>query len=147
MAHAWSVYGWGECVCLSVSVYLCLSGLKSWITFDGMKGSWWNFQDQFNSLQVISGQGCQISCPQWYSPEPITACFYKIHLLPELLSYRDVTYLFGNLETRAKKCREQNFEFWAGAWNIWAWMGGYPQFFWVRDFEFLHKIDPPTIKF
>jgi hypothetical protein len=37
------------------------------------------------------------------------ACFSKIYLLPEFLSYRGVTYLFGNLRTRAKKLREQNF--------------------------------------
>ena len=55
-------------VCLSVSV--CLSGLKSWITFDGMKGSWWNFQDQSNSnsIQVLLRCGFQISWP--HSPGP-----------------------------------------------------------------------------
>jgi hypothetical protein len=46
------------------------------------------------------------------------ACFQKIYLLPEFLSYWGVTYLFGNLETRAKKSREWNFEFWGKAQNI-----------------------------
>ncbi len=36
-----------------VYVSVCLSFRKSWITFDGMKGSWWNVQDQSNSVQVI----------------------------------------------------------------------------------------------
>jgi len=38
--------------------------------------------------------------------------------LPEFLSYWGVTYLFGNLRTRAKKSRERNFEFWGRARNI-----------------------------
>ena len=37
---------------------------------------------------------------------------------PRVLSYRGMTYLFGNLRTRAKKSREQNFEFWGRARNI-----------------------------
>ncbi len=37
------------CICLCV----CLPRLKSRINFDGMKGFWWNFQDQTNSLQLI----------------------------------------------------------------------------------------------
>ncbi len=32
-----------------------------------------------------------------------TAFFFKIYLLPQFLSYRDVIYLFGNLRTLAKK--------------------------------------------
>ncbi len=31
------------------------------------------------------------------------ACFQKIYVLPEFLSHRDVTYLFGNLGTVAKE--------------------------------------------
>jgi hypothetical protein len=31
------------------------------------------------------------------------------------LSYRGVTYLFGNLRTRAKTSKEWNFEFWGKA--------------------------------
>jgi hypothetical protein len=37
---------------------------------------------------------------------------------PGFLSYRSVTYLFGNLRTTAKKSRERNFEFWGRARNI-----------------------------
>jgi hypothetical protein len=37
---------------------------------------------------------------------------------PRVLSYRGMTYLFGNLRTRAKKYREQNFEFWGRTQNI-----------------------------
>ncbi len=55
-------------VCLSVYLSVCLSIFKSWITFDGMKGSWRNFQDQSNSAQVIFGRGSQISQPQGYGP-------------------------------------------------------------------------------
>jgi len=64
------IYGWGF-LCLCV----CLSGLKSWITFDGMKGSWWNFRDQSNSSQVIFGQENQISRPKGYGHGLKTACF------------------------------------------------------------------------
>ncbi len=39
----------------------------------------------------------------------------KIYLLPEFLSYTGVTYLFGNLRTKAKKSIEQDFEFWGRA--------------------------------
>ncbi len=46
-----------------------------------------------------------------YGTGPKTACFYKIHLLPEFLYYRGVTYLFVNLRTRTRKIREPNFEF------------------------------------
>ena len=72
------VYGWGfVClsVCVSVCLSVCLSGLKSWITFDGMKGYWWNFQDQSNFSQVIFGRENQISRPKGYGPGPKTACF------------------------------------------------------------------------
>ncbi len=62
-------------VCLCVCVSVCLSGLKSWISFDGMKGSWWNFQDQSNFSQVIFGRENQISRPKGYGPGPKTACF------------------------------------------------------------------------
>jgi len=49
------------------------------------------------------GWGSQISLPSRYGPGLKTARFFKIYLLPELLSYRDVTYVFGNLRTWAKK--------------------------------------------
>ncbi len=67
--HIWV----GGCVSVCVFVYLsvCLYWLKSWITFDWMKGSWRNFQDQPNYvLQVIFEQGCQISQPQGCGPRP-----------------------------------------------------------------------------
>jgi hypothetical protein len=66
-------------------------------------------------------------------------------LLPEFLSYRRVTYLFGNLVTRAKKSSERNFEFWGRAQNIGIWNlnGRVPAqknvFFW--NLAFLHKIE------
>ncbi len=41
------------------------------------------FQDQYNSVQVIFGQGSQISQPPWYSPGPKTACFYFFYIEPE----------------------------------------------------------------
>ncbi len=88
----WKVSKKGICLCV------CLSWLKS---FDGMKGSWWNFQDHSNSVQVILEQGRQISLHQGYGPVPKPACFWKICLLSEFLSYMGVTYLFGNLRTRS----------------------------------------------
>jgi hypothetical protein len=52
---------------VSVCVSVCLSGLKSWITFDGMKGFWYNFKDQSNSSQVIFGKENLISWPKGYA--------------------------------------------------------------------------------
>jgi hypothetical protein len=43
------------------------------------------------------------------------ACFLKIYLHPELLYYKDVTYIFGNLRTGARKKSETNYEFWGRA--------------------------------
>ncbi len=60
--------GGGACVCLSACLCVCLFRLKSWIIFYGVKGSCWDFQDQSNHVQVIFGQGSQISQPQGYIP-------------------------------------------------------------------------------
>ncbi len=57
-------------VCVCVCLYVCLSARKTWITFDGMKGSWWNFQDHSNPIQVIFGQVSQISQPPGHSHGP-----------------------------------------------------------------------------
>ncbi len=62
---------------------VCLTGLKSWITFDGMKGFWWNFQDQSNSSQVIFGQENLISRPKCYNP--VFRNSWKILLMKVLL--------------------------------------------------------------
>jgi len=61
------------------------------------------FQDPSNSVQVIFGNGSQISWPSGYNCGPKMAYFKKVYLLPEFLSYRDVTYLFGNFRTGDKK--------------------------------------------
>jgi hypothetical protein len=37
------------------------------------------------------------------------AYFSKIYLLRQFVSYRGMTYLFGNLRTRARKNRQLNF--------------------------------------
>jgi len=68
-----SVYGWEDVYLSVLSVSFCLE--KSWITFDGMKGSSLNLQDQSNSIQVIFGWRCQISRPQGHIPGLKTACF------------------------------------------------------------------------
>ncbi len=42
----------GHEVCLSVCPCVCLSLRRSWISFGGMKGSWWNFQElDFHSFK------------------------------------------------------------------------------------------------
>ncbi len=69
-----SVYGWE-----GMSLCACLSRLKSWITFDGMKGSWWNFQDQSNSVQLGFGQWSWISLPPGYGPG-----FVYLSMLPSI---------------------------------------------------------------
>jgi hypothetical protein len=52
--------------------------------------------------------------PPGHDCRPKTACFLKIYLLSEFLSYRDMTYLFGNHRTRAKKTKEPNLNFGVG---------------------------------
>ncbi len=78
------------CVCLCMS--MCL-----------------HFQDQCNCVQVTFGLGSWISWLLENGPGLKTACFYKIYLLPEFVSYRVVAYLFGNLWTGARKNGELNF--------------------------------------
>jgi hypothetical protein len=55
---------------------VCLSVFdKKLNNFDEMKGSWWNFQDQSNSVQVIFQWSSQNSQPQGYGCGPQTACY------------------------------------------------------------------------
>ncbi len=72
-----SVCGW-EGMCLSV----CVSVLQKKLN-NGTDGTWQNFQDQSNSVQVIFGRGSQISWPPGYNPGTKITCFNKIYLLPE----------------------------------------------------------------
>ncbi len=62
------------------SVCLCIwiSGLKRWLTLNGIKRSVWNFQDQYNCIQVIIIFGSHISQSLEYCPWTKTACFSKI---------------------------------------------------------------------
>jgi hypothetical protein len=71
---------------------------------------------QLHSGKFLS-RGSWIRQPQGYDPGPKMACCEKIYFLPEFLYYRDVTYLFGNLRSRAKKNWEPNLEFWGRAQN------------------------------
>ncbi len=36
--------------CMDGRAHVCLSGLKSWITFDRMKGYWWNYWTFFKKI-------------------------------------------------------------------------------------------------
>ncbi len=65
------------CICMSV----CLSRLKSWITFEWIKGYCRNIHEQSNSVQIIFGLVSQISQLPGYGPWANTAIFEKIYLL------------------------------------------------------------------
>ncbi len=58
------------CIWMGERVSVCPSSRKSWITFDGINSSRWNFQHQSNFGQVIFLRGCQTSRPSGYSPGP-----------------------------------------------------------------------------
>ncbi len=89
---------------------VCLSWRKSWITFDGMKGFWWNFQDHFNSVLVMFGLGSQISWPLGYKPYTKN-CLFLENLSPLSFCPTGVWHtLFGNLRTWVKK--EWGAELW-----------------------------------
>ncbi len=100
-----SVYGW-KGVCPSMCV--CLSGLKSGIKFERIKGSGWYFQDLSNSVQVISGwsvSDLQASRGLWpVSRKSISSLiFYPTGTLHTFLETPDL-----GLE----KNKEPSFEFW-----------------------------------
>ncbi len=93
---AWHIWMGGHIyICVSVYLYVCLCvcliSRKTWIKFDGMNKSWWNFQDHSNSVHVNFGQRSQISQPQNYGPGPKMTWLLKLYLLPEISSYRDMT--------------------------------------------------------
>ena len=49
------------CIWMGERVSVCLSSGKSWITFDGINSSRWNFQHQSNSVQVIFCGGVRLA--------------------------------------------------------------------------------------
>jgi len=73
--------------------YVCLPACpqKRLINFNGIYRSWFNFQGQTNFVQVIFWQGSQISQPPGYNPQLKNAFFCHAYLLPESLSYWDMT--------------------------------------------------------
>jgi hypothetical protein len=99
------------CIYLSVSVSVCLSGLKSGITFDGMKGYWWNFQDQSNSVQVIFGRGVSDQLASRVHPWAKNGMFLENLSNPWVFVLQGCDIPFGYLRPRARKCREPNFDF------------------------------------
>jgi hypothetical protein len=85
--------------------------------------------------------GASDQLPSRVQPWAINGLFLKkIYLLPEFLSYRGGTYLFGNLRTRAKKSREGSFgvglEILGSECGPFFLGGG-------GDLDFSPKIDPP----
>ncbi len=106
------------CVCLCV----CLSRLKSWINFDGVKGSWWNFQDQSNSLQVIfwrsvrsAGlQGTAMS-PKWSVSRKYIA---SLSFCPAGVCHTFLETLGSGLKSVGSRI----FNFGIGPKIIWTWM-------------------------
>ncbi len=137
------IYGW-EGVCLSVC---CLSFGKSWITFDGMYGSCWNFQDQSKPLQVIFGWGCQIASLKGTAlglKGPVSRKY--ISSLKFCLTVVCHTVL-ETLGPGLKSLGSLILNFRVGPKILGLeWVGTHPKnFFW--NVQFSHKIDPPTIQF
>jgi hypothetical protein len=75
---------------------------KCWIIFKCMDRCCCNFQDLSKFLQVIFVQATEIIRSPLYFLSQKTACFFKIYLLLEFLSYGDMTYLFRNRQERTK---------------------------------------------
>ncbi len=84
------------CVCLSVCLSVCLCSRKSWITFDAMKRAWWNFQDQSNLHTFNFWPGVSHQLDSRVRPWAQNSLFLQNLSPPCVLSYRDVTHLFGN---------------------------------------------------
>jgi len=117
----------GECVCMSVHVSVCLSVLeKNLNNIWWNEGSHWNFKDQSNLVQVIFGCGSQISWSLVYSRGLYTACFKKIYLLVEFLSYRSVPYLFWNLSIGPRKQLGAKIQIFLWGPKYLGLAGGYP---------------------
>ena len=87
----------GHTIC--VFVCLCIhASVRPWgksaITFDSFDQSAWNFQGQFNSLQVFFGQVIWTPRPSGSGPDPKKWVFCQIDLLP-------CRCQFGGLDKRA----------------------------------------------
>ncbi len=74
---------------------------KSWIIFNFID-SCCNFQNLSKFLQVIFVQATEIIRSPLYFLSQKTACFFKIYLLLEFLSYGAMTYLFRSRQERTK---------------------------------------------
>ncbi len=82
--------------------------------FDGIKGSFWNFQDQSNSLQVIFCWVSQITWTSGYGLWQKTAFFQNLSRLHEFFFCRNIPYFWGTLWTRARKLAHQILIFGVG---------------------------------
>lgn len=127
-----------EGVSLFVCLCVCWTVIESWITFDG---SWWNFQEQSNTEQIIYRWESQISLPPGYSPGQKRPVSRKpIFSLSLFLQFCDIS--FGEPKSWAKKNRKLNFDFWGRGQN--KWVGTQGKVYFLKIGIFTYKDSPKT---